>query len=197
MPESPAVQRPRHALPTLFAHAGDGRRLLVAGYLLILVDAAAQILERTVVKDCGQYGVYALTVARNCVHEAHHNLLDAMGTLTPGMKTEGIRTVSDDEVVHFRPVELGAVLGRPSPGPLDRGSMRFIDRSHRVGPIAGANETPDPRWGFIVTYFSDDTRYNANSDSGPVLAKVEAAGLSRGDRFGGLSYPRVCDAMPR
>ncbi|MEX5712595.1 ABC transporter ATP-binding protein [Parafrankia sp. FMc6] len=40
-------QAPR-ALRTLFAYAGDGRRLLVAGYLLILIDAVAQSLTPAV-----------------------------------------------------------------------------------------------------------------------------------------------------
>ncbi|WP_436791235.1 hypothetical protein [Yinghuangia sp. YIM S10712] len=33
-----------HAFRVLFAHAGDGRRMLIAGYVLILVDALSQIL---------------------------------------------------------------------------------------------------------------------------------------------------------
>ncbi|MCK9929596.1 ABC transporter ATP-binding protein/permease [Frankia sp. Mgl5] len=37
-----------HALRALFAHAGDGGRLLVAGYALILVDAVAQSLTPAV-----------------------------------------------------------------------------------------------------------------------------------------------------
>lgn len=40
--------------------------------------------SRIVVNDRGQYGVYTFTVAglaRNAVHEAHHHLLDATGTL--------------------------------------------------------------------------------------------------------------------
>jgi ABC-type multidrug transport system fused ATPase/permease subunit len=37
-----------HALRALFAHAGDGGRLLIAGYLLILVDAVAQSLTPAV-----------------------------------------------------------------------------------------------------------------------------------------------------
>jgi hypothetical protein len=40
--------------------------------------------ERTVVNDRGPYGVYTFTIAglaRNAVHEAHHHLLDATGTL--------------------------------------------------------------------------------------------------------------------
>jgi hypothetical protein len=40
--------------------------------------------ERTVVNDRGPYGVYTFTIAglaRNGVHEAHHHLLDATGTL--------------------------------------------------------------------------------------------------------------------
>ncbi|MDT3439173.1 ABC transporter ATP-binding protein [Pseudofrankia sp. BMG5.37] len=40
--------REPHALRTLFAHAGDGGRLLVGGYLLILVDAVAQSLTPAV-----------------------------------------------------------------------------------------------------------------------------------------------------
>jgi len=42
---------------------------------------------RIVVNDRGQYGVYTFTVAglaRNSVHEAHHHLLDAKGTLFSG-----------------------------------------------------------------------------------------------------------------
>ncbi len=40
--------------------------------------------SRIVINDRGQYGVYSFTVAglaRNAVHEAHHHLLDAEGTL--------------------------------------------------------------------------------------------------------------------
>ncbi|MGO8863735.1 MAG: DinB family protein [Acidimicrobiales bacterium] len=40
--------------------------------------------SRIVINDRGQYGVYTFTVAglaRNSVHEAHHHLLDAKGTL--------------------------------------------------------------------------------------------------------------------
>ncbi len=40
--------------------------------------------SRIVINDRGQYGVYTFTVAglaRNAVHEAHHHLLDARGTL--------------------------------------------------------------------------------------------------------------------
>lgn len=37
-----------HALRVLFAHAGDGRRMLIAGFLLILVDAVAQSLTPAV-----------------------------------------------------------------------------------------------------------------------------------------------------
>lgn len=43
--------------------------------------------SRIVVNDRGQYGVYTFTVAglaRNVVHEAHHHLLDAKGTLPSG-----------------------------------------------------------------------------------------------------------------
>jgi DinB superfamily len=43
--------------------------------------------SRIVINDRGQYGVYTFTVAglaRNSVHEAHHHLLDATGTLFSG-----------------------------------------------------------------------------------------------------------------
>jgi hypothetical protein len=43
--------------------------------------------SRTVVNDRGQYGVYTFTLAgigRNVVHESHHHLLDAKGTLALG-----------------------------------------------------------------------------------------------------------------
>jgi DinB superfamily len=43
--------------------------------------------SRIVINDRGQYGVYTFTVAglaRNAVHEAHHHLLDAKGTLSLG-----------------------------------------------------------------------------------------------------------------
>lgn len=53
-----------------------------------LADIVAQVDEagwsRIVVNDRGRYGVYTFTVAglaRNAVHEAHHHLLDAKGTL--------------------------------------------------------------------------------------------------------------------
>jgi hypothetical protein len=42
--------------------------------------------SRTVVNDRGKYGVYTFTLAgigRNAVHESHHHLLDAKGTLSP------------------------------------------------------------------------------------------------------------------
>ena len=43
--------------------------------------------SRTVINDRGQYGVYTFTLAgigRNVVHECHHHLLDAKGTLALG-----------------------------------------------------------------------------------------------------------------
>lgn len=42
---------------------------------------------RTVINDRGQYGIYSFTLAgigRNAVHESHHHLLDAKGTLALG-----------------------------------------------------------------------------------------------------------------
>ncbi len=52
------------------------------------VDEAS--LSRVVINDRGQYGVYTFTVhglACNAVHEAHHHLLDAKGTLAPNAST--------------------------------------------------------------------------------------------------------------
>ena len=43
--------------------------------------------SRTVVNDRGQYGVVTFTlvgIGRNAVHESHHHLLDAKGTLGLG-----------------------------------------------------------------------------------------------------------------
>jgi hypothetical protein len=43
--------------------------------------------SRTVINDRGQYGVYTFTlvgIGRNAVHESHHHLLDAKGTLALG-----------------------------------------------------------------------------------------------------------------
>jgi hypothetical protein len=43
--------------------------------------------SRTVINDRGQYGVYTFTlvgIGRNVVHECHHHLLDAKGTLALG-----------------------------------------------------------------------------------------------------------------
>ncbi|HEY1445010.1 MAG TPA: DinB family protein [Acidimicrobiales bacterium] len=43
--------------------------------------------SRTVINDRGQYGVYTFTlvgIGRNVVHECHHHLLDAKGTLAVG-----------------------------------------------------------------------------------------------------------------
>jgi hypothetical protein len=40
--------------------------------------------SRTVINDRGQYGIYTFTlvgIGRNAVHESHHHLLDAKGTL--------------------------------------------------------------------------------------------------------------------
>lgn len=56
-----------------------------------LADTAAGLddtaWKRVVVNDRGVYGVYSFTLAGlacNAVHEAHHHLLDATGTLKPG-----------------------------------------------------------------------------------------------------------------
>ena len=43
--------------------------------------------SRTVINDRGQYGIYTFTlvgIGRNVVHESHHHLLDAKGTLALG-----------------------------------------------------------------------------------------------------------------
>ena len=43
--------------------------------------------DRTVINDRGQYGTYTYTlvgIGRNVVHESHHHLLDAKGTLALG-----------------------------------------------------------------------------------------------------------------
>ena len=59
-----------------------------AGRLDRIVDGVDESgWSRIVVNDRGQYGVYTFTVAglaRNAVHEAHHHLLDAKGTLALG-----------------------------------------------------------------------------------------------------------------
>jgi hypothetical protein len=56
-----------------------------AGRLDEIVDGMdPSAWSRIVINDRGQYGVYSFTVAglaRNAVHEAHHHLLDAKGTL--------------------------------------------------------------------------------------------------------------------
>jgi hypothetical protein len=52
----------------------------------ILAEIGPSDWSRTVVNDRGTYGVYTFTLAglgRNAVHESHHHLLDAKGTLTP------------------------------------------------------------------------------------------------------------------
>jgi ectoine hydroxylase-related dioxygenase (phytanoyl-CoA dioxygenase family) len=69
---------------------------------------------------------------------------------------------------------------------------------HSMFTVHGAplNTTSTPRWAFILSYMSDDTRYTASSDAAALLAKAEAAGLKRGDRFKGDAYPKVCDAIP-
>jgi hypothetical protein len=59
-----------------------------AGRLDEIVDGMdPSAWTRIVINDRGQYGVYSFTVAglaRNAVHEAHHHLLDATGTLFSG-----------------------------------------------------------------------------------------------------------------
>jgi hypothetical protein len=53
----------------------------VAGILGRLTGAQ---WSRTVINDRGQYGIYTFTlvgIGRNVVHESHHHLLDAKGTL--------------------------------------------------------------------------------------------------------------------
>jgi DinB superfamily len=59
-----------------------------AGRLDQIVDGMdGSAWSRIVINDRGQYGVYTFTVAglaRNAVHEAHHHLLDAKGTLALG-----------------------------------------------------------------------------------------------------------------
>jgi hypothetical protein len=59
-----------------------------AGRLAEIVDGMDPATwSRIVINDRGQYGVYSFTVAglaRNAVHEAHHHLLDAKGTLFSG-----------------------------------------------------------------------------------------------------------------
>ncbi len=53
----------------------------------ILASLGPSEWTRTVVNDRGRYGVYSFTlagIARNAVHESHHHLLDAKGTLSPG-----------------------------------------------------------------------------------------------------------------
>jgi hypothetical protein len=59
-----------------------------AGRLAEIVDGMdPSAWSRIVINDRGQYGVYSFTVAglaRNAVHEAHHHLLDAKGTLFSG-----------------------------------------------------------------------------------------------------------------
>ena len=64
---------------------------------------------------------------------------------------------------------------------------------HSMFTVHGAlgNDTTDPRRAFILTYFSDDTRYTASSDAPALLKKAEDAGLRRGDLFAGPTYPRV------
>jgi hypothetical protein len=56
-----------------------------AGRLAEIVDGMdPSAWSRIVINDRGQYGVYTFTVAglaRNMVHETHHHLLDAKGTL--------------------------------------------------------------------------------------------------------------------
>jgi hypothetical protein len=52
----------------------------------ILAEIGPSDWSRTVVNDRGTYGVYTFTLAgigRNAVHESHHHLLDAKGTLSP------------------------------------------------------------------------------------------------------------------
>jgi len=52
----------------------------------ILAGVGPTDWSRTVVNDRGTYGVYVFTLAglgRNVVHESHHHLLDAKGTLNP------------------------------------------------------------------------------------------------------------------
>jgi DinB superfamily len=61
-----------------------------AGHLDEIVDGMdPSAWSRIVINDRGQYGVYTFTVAglaRNAVHEAHHHLLDAKGTLSMGAR---------------------------------------------------------------------------------------------------------------
>lgn len=68
---------------------------------------------------------------------------------------------------------------------------------HGMYTVHGApsNNTSDPRWAFIVSYFADDTCYTGCSDEPRLLEKATKAGLARGDLFGGPLYPRVCEPM--
>lgn len=54
---------------------------------LILGRLEGSQWSRTVINDRGQYGIFTFTlvgIARNVVHESHHHLLDAKGTLARG-----------------------------------------------------------------------------------------------------------------
>jgi hypothetical protein len=54
---------------------------------LILGRLDGTLWSRTVINDRGQYGIYTFTlvgIGRNVVHESHHHLLDAKGTLALG-----------------------------------------------------------------------------------------------------------------
>jgi hypothetical protein len=62
----------------------EGNTSRVAG---ILGRLEGSQWSRTVINDRGQYGVYTFTlvgIGRNVVHECHHHLLDAKGTLAQG-----------------------------------------------------------------------------------------------------------------
>jgi hypothetical protein len=61
----------------------DGQARRLAG---VLANMDPSAWNRIVINDRGVYGVYTFTLAGlacNAVHEAHHHLLDAKGTLTP------------------------------------------------------------------------------------------------------------------
>jgi hypothetical protein len=57
----------------------------------------------------------------------------------------------------------------------------------------GANDTDHPRWTLVLAYFADDTFYTGNQlCAGETRGKLEQAGLSPGEQFGGPVFPRVC-----
>jgi ectoine hydroxylase-related dioxygenase (phytanoyl-CoA dioxygenase family) len=58
------------------------------------------------------------------------------------------------------------------------------------------NDTDQPRWMLVLSYFADDTFYTGNQlCRGETVAKLNQAGLAPGGQFGAPVFPRVCGSV--